>query len=122
MLHICGMSAYPPNPKLEKTALGSQETVLWWYYKNTMDAVSLLKNINIPVFAAEHTLNSVDYRMVEYPNPIALVLGHELHGVGDLVLDVADKVISIPMRGTKASLNVATAGGILMYEATRNKL
>lgn len=116
------MSAYPPNPKLEKTALGSQETVLWWYYKNTMDAVSLLKNINIPVFAAEHTLNSVDYRMVEYPNPIALVLGHELHGVGDLVLDVADKVISIPMRGTKASLNVATAGGILMYEATRNKL
>jgi 23S rRNA (guanosine2251-2'-O)-methyltransferase len=119
MLHICGMSPYPPNPKLEKTALGTLETVPWKYYRTTMEVVDSLKKHGIPIFAAELNQQSVDYRTITYPNPVALVFGHELHGVSDFVLDAVDKIVHIPMRGSKTSLNVATAGGILMYEAVR---
>lgn len=122
MLHICGMSAYPPNLKLEKTALGTLETVPWKYYHTTKEAVEGLRNEGIPVFAIELTPKSVDYRKVTYPQPVALVFGHEINGVSDLVLDIADSIIHVPMRGIKSSLNVATAGGILMYEATRAEM
>ena len=119
MLHICGIAPYPPNLKLEKTALGTLDTVPWKYYRNTLDAVNVMKKHGIPVYAVEITSESEDYRTVTYPNPIALVLGHELMGVNDFVLDAADKIVHIPMSGTKSSLNVATAAGIMMFEAIR---
>lgn len=120
MIHICGISAYPPNPKLEKTALGALDSVPWAYYKNTLSAVEMHKDIGIPVFAIEQTTDSTDYREVNYPKPVALILGHELHGVNDIVLNAADIIVHIPMRGKKSSLNVATAAGIIVYEAIRD--
>jgi 23S rRNA (guanosine2251-2'-O)-methyltransferase len=120
MLHICGISAYPPNPKLEKTSLGALDTVPWAYYSNTLEAVDTLKNANIPVYAIEQTPDSTDYRDVRFPDPVGLILGHELHGVNDLALDAADRTVHIPMRGKKSSLNVATAAGIIVYEAIRD--
>lgn len=120
MMHICGISAYPPNPKLEKTALGALDSVPWAYYQNTLSAVNMLKDSSVPVFAIEQTADSTDYREVKYPNPVALVLGHELKGVHELILNAADTIIHIPMRGKKSSLNVATAAGIIVYEAIRD--
>lgn len=117
MLHICGISAHPPNPKLEKTALGALDSVPWKYHDNTLDAIASLKSQNIPIFAIEQTNDSIDYREVKYPNPVALILGHELNGVHDLALDAADTTVHIPMRGKKSSLNVATAAGIILFEA-----
>lgn len=119
MLHICGLSAYPPNLKLEKTALGAIESVPWKYYKNTQEALSQLQKQNIPIFAIEKTQNSADYTSTTYPDPLALILGHEIHGVSEFALDAADKIIHIPMHGKKSSLNVATAAGIILYEVIR---
>lgn len=119
MLHICGIAPHPPNSKLEKTALGTLETVPWQYYQTTLDAVHMLQKFGIPIYAVEVTNRSQDYRTVSYPAPVALVLGHELNGVSDFVLDAADKIVHIPMQGSKTSLNVATAGGILMFETIR---
>ena len=120
MLHICGISAHPPNPKLDKTALGALDSVPWQYYVNTLEAVTSLKTENIPIFAIEQTDDSIDYREVKYPDPVALILGHELNGVHDLALDAADTTVHIPMHGRKSSLNVATAAGIIVYEALRD--
>jgi len=120
MMHLCGISAYPPNPKLEKTALGALDSVPWAYYSNTLNAVDTLKTAGIPVYAVEQTADSTDYRSIQFPDPVALILGHELNGVNELVLDAADKIVHIPMRGKKSSLNVATAAGIIVYEAIRD--
>jgi len=119
MLHLCGITPYPPNPKLDKTALGALESVSWMRYATVTDAVSTLRLVGIPVFAVELTDTSVDYRSIPYPTPSAFVFGHELHGVNDFALNVADAIVHIPMQGKKSSLNVATVAGIIVFEALR---
>ncbi len=120
MLHLCGITAYPPNPKLEKTALGTTETVAWKYYSSTDEAVTAIRKQKIILYSCEYTKDSVDYRSVDYPLPIALIFGHELEGVQEGIIRKSDKLISIPMRGTKSSLNVETAGSVIIYEALRS--
>lgn len=120
MLHLCGISPYPPNPKLDKTALGALNTVAWKHYPTTIEAIDALTAENTPIVSVEKTATSLDYRTFSYSLPIALVLGHELHGVSDFALDRSSAVIHIPMRGTKTSLNVATAAGIILFEALRS--
>ncbi len=119
MIYICGISPFPPNPKIPKTSLGAENSVPWKYFKNTQEAIEDLKLKQIPVFAAEKTKNSIDYRQIEFPDTLALVFGHEIEGVGEIPLQMSDKVVHIPMRGIKESLNVATAAGILIFEAVR---
>ena len=109
-----------PNPKIEKTALGAAESVPWKYYQKTEDAVAALKNDSIPIYAVELTKNSTDFRTIDYPHPSAFIFGHELDGISDSTLKLADHVIHIPMHGKKSSLNVATVAGIILYEAIRN--
>ncbi len=119
-LHICGISAYPPNPKVEKTALGAAESVPWKYYKKTEEAIATLNKENIPIYAVELTENSRDFRTFDYSHPVAFIFGHELDGIGNSILKLANHVIHIPMHGKKSSLNVATVAGIILYEAIRN--
>ncbi len=115
-IYCCGISAYPPNPKLVKTALGATQYVPWEYFDQTTDAVKTLQEKSIPVFAVELTQNSKNYKEMKYPKEFALVFGHEINGVGQPVLDTADETIHIPMRGQKKSLNVATVAGVVMFE------
>ena len=119
MLHICGLAPHPPNPKLDKTALGSIESVPWKYYGKATQAIDNLEKYNIPIYSVEITPKSLDYRKVKYPNTLALVFGHELNGITQPILDKSDAIIQIPMCGKKASLNVATAAGIVMFEAIK---
>lgn len=119
-LHICGISPHPPNIKLEKTALGSLDTVSWCYENDTVKAIKKLTKQDIPVYSIELSPTSIDYRKVFFPSPVALVLGHEINGISHNVLKASDKIVHIPMRGSKSSLNVATVAGIIMYEAIRN--
>jgi tRNA G18 (ribose-2'-O)-methylase SpoU len=119
-LYLCGMTATPENIKMKKTALGATDSVEWEYFTNTMDAVAKVRELKIPLVAIELTEKSVHFQQYKYSNPVALVLGHEVRGVNQLVLDVCDAAVVVPMAGIKESLNVGTTAGIVMYEAVRD--
>lgn len=118
-IHLCGITPYPPNPKLEKTARGATSLVPWSHHVDTMEAVRFLRERNYAIAALELTDQSADYRSLAYPRPIAIILGHEVAGVTRPVLENADWVVEIPLRGRKNSLNVATTAGILLFEVLR---
>lgn len=118
-LYLCGISAYPPNPKVEKTALGSSETVPWEYYTSSIEAIQDVKSNNIPVCVVELTTKSTSYWEYKFPKPIALVLGHEVYGISEEIFSMADDYIHIPMYGKKTTLNVSTALGVVLFEVVR---
>jgi tRNA G18 (ribose-2'-O)-methylase SpoU len=114
-LILCGMTAHPPRKEIDKTALGSVDSVPWVYYENTIDAIQRLKGDGISVVAVEHTDKSIDYRELNLAFPMAFIFGHEVYGINDEVLGVADHAIEIPMYGIKQSLNLAVSYGIVLY-------
>ncbi|MDZ7362750.1 MAG: RNA methyltransferase [candidate division KSB1 bacterium] len=115
-LYLCGMTGTPPRQEIRKAALGAEETVAWEYFKQTAEALEKLKNDGYALIALENTPASVDYRRATYRFPLALVVGHEFHGIAPEILTRCNAVISLPMRGMKSSLNVAVAFGIAAYE------
>ena len=118
-INLCGISAFPPNPKLEKTALRSTDVVPWKYYKTSLEAVTELKKQKIPVCAVELTNVSSNFWDYSFPKPVALVFGHEVTGVNEEVLQLADKHVYIPMFGRKTTINVSTALGVVIFEILR---
>ncbi len=118
-IHLCGITPYPPNPKLEKTARGAEALVPWSHHIDTMEAVRLLRTRGYTLAALELTDRSVDYRSLPFPQPIALIVGHEVAGVTRPVLEEADAIVEIPLRGIKNSLNVATSFGVVLFEILR---
>lgn len=121
-IYICGMTPTPDNSKLFKTALGATETVEWKYFSKTTDAVVHAKSLGFEIVGIELTDSAIHFQKSIYNNQTALVLGHERLGVNQLVLDMCDKVVMIPMNGSKESLNVATTAGIVMFEALRDNV
>ncbi|MCK9368355.1 TrmH family RNA methyltransferase [Candidatus Dojkabacteria bacterium] len=117
---ICGISPKPDHIKVAKTALGATETVPWQYFKTTSEAIDYVKAKGIPVWSVELTPKAVNYTKVKYPNEVAIIFGHETEGINKYTLEKSDKILSIPMRGAKNSLNVATCAGIILYEAIKN--
>lgn len=118
-IYLCGITSPIDNPKLEKTALGALEYIPSEHYESTMEAIEEIKEENIPIFSIELDEKSEDFQKIKYPEEFAIVLGHEKKGVDKSILEISDKIISIPMRGKKESLNVANTAGIILYEATR---
>ena len=120
---LCGITPTPENPKMFKTSLGAEETVPWKYYVNTAEAITKLKQEKIPIYAIELTKNSKHFQQFKYfqdkQNTIALIFGHERHGISQPVLDLCDDYIYIPMKGVKESLNVGITASVLMFEALR---
>ena len=119
-IYLCGITADIDNPKLEKTALGALETVDSEHFDSTLEVLEELKNRNIPIYAIEITKGAKNFQQIQYPERVALVLGHEKKGVSDEILSMCDEKIMIPMRGFKESLNVANCASIILYEITRN--
>jgi tRNA G18 (ribose-2'-O)-methylase SpoU len=115
-LFLCGMTGTPPRHEIRKAALGAEETVAWEYFQQTSEAIDNLKNKAYFILALENAATSVDYRRAAYRFPLALVVGHEYHGIAAETLARCDAAISLPMRGMKNSLNVAVAFGIAAYE------
>lgn len=120
-IYLCGITANTDNPKLEKTALGALEMVDSEHYENTVDAIEEIRGKNIPVYAIELTDDAEDFQKIEYPDKVAIVLGHEKRGIQRKILNNSDKRIMIPMRGFKESLNVANCASIILYEITRKE-
>lgn len=116
-LYLCGYTAYPPHIKLEKTSLGTIGFVPWKHFENTIDAVKSLQEEGIPVWAAETTSHSLDYRQAEFPRRLGLVFGNEALGVEKEVMEQCDALVEIPLFGYKNSLNVATSCAVLGFKA-----
>ena len=115
-LILTGITGKPPRKEIDKTALGASETVPWEYYSKATDALKLLKKNKIPIIILEHTDSNINYMEMDYPFPCCLVLGNEVYGIQEEILELADDSIEIPMYGTKHSLNVSVAFGIVIYE------
>jgi tRNA G18 (ribose-2'-O)-methylase SpoU len=118
-LLLCGITATPPHEGIAKTALGAEQTVPWEY---TSDAVWLARDIRArgyEIAVVETRLHAVDLFDWMPRFPVCLVFGNELSGVSDELCAAADLYVRIPMLGAKHSLNVATAGGVVIYELLR---
>jgi tRNA(Leu) C34 or U34 (ribose-2'-O)-methylase TrmL len=118
-LFLCGMTATPPRADMEKTALGATLSVPWDYWQDPGSAVTALRSRSIQVVALERTAGAIPYDQCRYAFPVCFVVGHERRGVSPAVLRSADRLVEIPMRGRKESLNVAVSFGILAYEILR---
>jgi tRNA G18 (ribose-2'-O)-methylase SpoU len=118
---LCGITASPPHPDIHKSALGAEQTVLWHYEAQTERAVTALKTRGYTVLAAEQTDKSISITSFQVtPNQkYALVLGNEVKGVQQRVIDLCDSSIELPQYGVKHSLNVSVAAGILIFELWR---
>ena len=116
-LYLCGYTPCPPKKEVLKTALGSTESVKWEYVKDAKNVISGLKKKEIQIVALELTDKSTPYHHTKYEDfPICLVVGNEITGVSQELLDLCDKSIEIPQYGIKQSLNVAVAYGIAIFE------
>ena len=117
-VYLCGISSTPPHPEIHKSALGAEDTVSWKYYADTLDAVAGLRSEGYRVYAVELAEGSIKLPELSIPvdERVAVVLGHEVKGVQQSVIDACDACIEIPQLGTKHSLNVSVTGGIIIWE------
>lgn len=118
---LCGFTPRPPHRDINKTALGATETVNWQYQESTLDAVNELKAEGYKIYGIEQVDNSIELEKFTFDKneKIAIVLGNEVEGVDEEVLKQCDGSIEIPQFGTKHSLNVSVAAGIVIWELSR---
>lgn len=115
-IHLCGLSPIPGHPEIEKTALGATQSVPWTHHQSTQECLTLLKEQGYAIASLEQAEQSVDLRTFKAEQPMALVVGHEVKGVDQSVVDASDHVIEIKQFGTKHSLNVSISAGLAIYE------
>lgn len=115
---LCGITATPPHVEIHKTALGAEDSMMWRYFEDTLSAVNELKTNGYTVFSIEQTENSTSLTDMSLDNDkkYAIVLGHEVHGVQQAVIDASHGCIEIPQHGTKHSLNISVAAGIVIWD------
>ncbi len=117
-IYLCGITATPPHPEMHKTALGAEFTVNWKYVNNTVEAVDNLKREGYVVYAVEQAEGSIMLNNIELDRQkkYAVVMGNEVKGVQQEVIDHSDGCIEIPQYGTKHSLNVSVTAGIVIWD------
>lgn len=121
-VYLCGITATPPHRDILKTALGATSSVSWSYHEDCLALVGDLIGEDHLVFALEQTHHSVRLRDFDVPGPdckLAIVLGNEVNGVNQTIIDNCDGAIEIEQFGTKHSFNVAVAAGMVGYQITR---
>ena len=117
-VYLCGITCTPPHTEIHKTALGAENTVDWKHYEDTHQAVIDLKAQGYTVFAIEQAVGStlLPDLQLDKAKKYAVILGNEVKGVQQTVVDACDGCIEIPQFGTKHSLNVSVTGGIIIWE------
>jgi 23S rRNA (guanosine2251-2'-O)-methyltransferase len=118
-LYLAGISAAPPHARLAKTALGADDTVPWTRVEVVPELIRELQEQRVTVAAVETAASAVDLFDWRPRFPVCVLFGHEIDGLSPAVVEACDVRVRIPMLGRKASLNVATAGGIVIYELLR---
>ena len=116
-IYLCGITATPPSPEIHKTALGAEDSVEWEYVTDAVSLVDRLKSEGYTVCAIEQvngSVNMLDFA-VDKEKKYAVILGNEVKGVNQEVVDKVDYCIELPQYGTKHSLNVSITAGIVMW-------
>ncbi len=114
---MCGITATPPSREIHKTALGAEFSVKWCYEASTVEAIENLRDKGFIIVAVEQVVGSIDLRSfrMEAGRDYAFVMGNEVDGVSDEVVERCDSVVEIEQCGVKKSLNVAVAAGIVLF-------
>lgn len=120
-IYLCGITPEANHPKVKKTALGAETFVTTIKKKNVLEAILELKADNYKIIAIEQNEKSDTITSIKNEKKLALIFGNELLGVSLAVQKASDKIIEIPMKGKKNSLNVATTAGIVLYYLILNE-
>ena len=114
---LCGITAVPPSRDIHKTALGAELTVPWSRHATTPECIAQLRAEGYEIYAVEQVEGAVmlDAFRVRPGVKYALVFGNEVDGVGQEAVDMCDGAIEIPQSGTKHSINVSVAGGVVLW-------
>lgn len=118
-LYLCGITSYPPKKAISKTALGAEERAAWAHSWEAMPVIDALVGRGYEMAAIETSVHAVDLFDWKPRFPVCIVFGHEVDGIRPEVAARCDTHVRIPMLGIKHSLNVATAGGVVIYELLR---
>jgi tRNA G18 (ribose-2'-O)-methylase SpoU len=134
-VYLCGITATPPHPEIHKTALGGEDSVEWRYFPTAQEAVQELHRQHYFVYAVEQCEGSTKLQQLNLRAPegsdadgqeslekFAVVLGNEVKGVHQEVVDLSDGCLEIPQFGTKHSMNVSVTAGIVIWEFARQLL
>ena len=121
-VYLCGITSTPPMAEIHKTALGAEDSVEWRYFYTALVAVEALKSDGYEVYSVEQAHGST---MLQNFTPInntkyAVVLGNEVKGVHQEVIDASDGCLEIPQFGTKHSMNVSVTAGIIIWHFAKN--
>jgi tRNA G18 (ribose-2'-O)-methylase SpoU len=117
-VYLCGICQTPPSTEIHKTALGAEESVAWKYFKTALEAVDEVKKQGYTVLSVEQVEHSTKLQTFEPQRGLkyAVVLGNEVKGVHQEVVDASDGCLEIPQLGTKHSMNVSVTAGIIIYK------
>ena len=118
-IYLCGITAKPPNRKINKTALGSTDSVEWEYFKSTIKLIEKLKSEGVKIWSIEQVERAQklnDIEKIDSKLKHAIVFGNEIKGVDQKIIDISENTIEIDQYGTKHSLNVSVAAGIVIWK------
>ena len=117
-VYLCGISCTPPATEIHKTALGAEDSVSWKYFKTTLEAVAELKKEGYQILSIEQVEHSTKLQtfVPQEGQRYAVILGNEVKGVHQEVVDISDGCLEIPQLGTKHSMNVSVTAGIIIYK------
>lgn len=123
-VYLCGITATPPHPEIHKTALGGEDSVAWHYFATATEAVESLHNDGFFVYSIEQVEGSTKLQNLQLDTDkrYAVVLGNEVKGVHQEVVDMSDGCLEIPQFGTKHSLNVSVTAGMVIWEVAKKFL
>ena len=123
-VYLCGISCTPPATEIHKTALGAEDSVDWRYFKTALEAVEELKGRGVTVYSIEQAEGST--KLPEFKpepgKPYAIVMGNEVKGVHQEVIDASNGCLEIPQYGTKHSMNVSVTAGIVIWHFVNSQL
>lgn len=123
-VYLCGITATPPHPEIHKTALGGEDSVAWRYFPTATEAIDSLHNDGFFVYSIEQVEGSTKLQNLQLDTDrrYAVVLGNEVKGVHQEVVDMSDGCLEIPQFGTKHSLNVSVTAGMVIWEVAKKFL
>ena len=114
-VYLTGFTGRPPRKEISRVALGAETSVPWRYRRDPIFVIEILRRRGVQVLALERGGHSVEFREVDYAFPLAIVVGHEVEGVRTETIAACTGAVHIPMLGSKTSLNVSVATGIILY-------
>jgi len=113
---LCGITGYPPQSGIAKTALGAEDHVVWEYREDVLGLIKELKKSGYQIVLLEQMQGSISHDAFKARSPVCLVVGNEVEGIAEELQVLSDAAIEIEMDGIKNSLNVAVAFGIAVFE------